>query len=672
MANTHSKPYFTLSQDETEDSSVVGSGANTLLVGSGANTPRAGSPNLNTTIALSDDGHDWDVARTRRTGQQSYGAEMELDSRATGSQPAGPQPATPQHPNQRPVGPAEAALYETLKAGGIELLAALKRSIEEVVNEQSSSALKKTRLNQPTFTKPSANPQPFRARTEEERLAKHQAQGVAAFPPRDIYSPPRRQLCAVKFSTPGSEVRTPLIGSPYGPPLDYVFKVSFDAGRYAQACIKLHLRVAKEPGGKNIASLGGTAVRYYEATFKVGVQIDQGYHIKNLTSLDAKYVKVESQAWDDLLSQGVPPEKATRKNNMAVFTFESDGCKLSDLNPTHLAGLPENVKQAIAFLFFNSKGLRVFIYVPALPSFRAAHNNWIRYLEHYVSIQKEQLYPYLNDKGRVRYDLSLEPIHEVCNGMLVSYPPQKRGNRLILNEFGWPLEDETKRVKIYSYAQVLNWDESRAFGIYSGVPVIRDYQFVEAQSIHIGRFAHYVYFQRFPRLGVKVGEAGKEYKDLFNAVKVWVRFNHQVGADLRNTRPAPGTAVKVFLRKPYNFLPHRDDQDGCFGTVIEGGPGLLATGTDFCIHLTIPRAQQHNRPYSQDGLIWLPTQKLIQIHIVVLINPKPVVRALEATANFADPDFEPESLGPIKNAFMQDPSPLPDDNVDLTKRDAAA
>ena len=124
----------------------------------------------------------------------------------------------------------------------------------------------------------------------------------------------------------------------------------------------------------------------------------------------------------------------------------------------------------------------------------------------------------------------------------------------------------------------------------------------------------------------------------------------------------------VFLDLPYGEIPTVQTPNPCHGTIMEGRSGLIESGTDFMMHLNLP-GNMNKLAKRRQYLGNLNTNQLTRIHIVAKMSTIPAMRAIKATEKLADPEYEAHTLGPIKNALIQDPSRLTDDSVDLTQCD---
>ena len=450
------------------------------------------------------------------------------------------------------------------------------------------------------------------------------------------------------------------MGSPYYLLREYQVEVSFDAGRHGQTCVKLFFKTSKRTLGTTLAKFGDddNLVSYYEATFKTGVQIDGAYQIQEFSASPASQLPKDHGCWDDVIEESLDEKGVSlfRQQNLAVISFLSHGCQLSPFRSSSVRHLPSNVQQAMDFLFTRTGSFWVTIYVATMPNFDKARSNWLEHLDFFINIQKPQLHPYLDEEGRPDLRLGMDTIKGFANGMLLTYPAQRDSKgQVVKKDDGAPKEDRSQDPIYYNYPRLCNWDEARSFHIYTAMPVIRDFQFEVGQIQHISMMPHYGCYQLYPRFNMNVGKAGQEYKDLYNAVKVWVGYNPKMDRAFRALKPPHGTQVKMFVNRKYHDIPLANDEDVCWGTVIDGGAGLLTTRTDFCVHL------------SRFGLANLPTQSLPIVHIIPIINEQPAQRALIAVRQLADPDFEPERLGPIKNDLMQEPSRLPGVTINITR-----
>ena len=199
-----------------------------------------------------------------------------------------------------------------------------------------------------------------------------------------IRNPSRRLKCAAKFvGIDEHDEPNRLIGSPYFHTKGYTLEFSVDAGLTGPGRITLHIKLSKGSTSKTLKGIkqGDDRIHYFEAIFKIGAEINQGFQLEDIYCDKAEYISEGHPCWDKLLHKEVPESRALVKENLVALSFTSDGCEVPQDKSLDLVRFPSYVANALNFLLRPTAGsFRVTIYIPALPSFESAYKDWIGYL----------------------------------------------------------------------------------------------------------------------------------------------------------------------------------------------------------------------------------------------------------------------------------------------------
>lgn len=285
-------------------------------------------------------------------------------------------------------------------------------------------------------------------------------------------------------------------------------------------------------------------------------------------------------------------EYRRKRDSLTAITFISDGCELDTFDEADVAHLEDEwAKEVIVSLFTGKGQFRVRIYVLVYPDYTTACERWIKYLMHYAINQTPELAPYLDESGRPNFDLNTPPISEFAGGMFKRMRQKEVDGKLALGDDGNPIWEVYVPQDFHKYPERYNFDAWQTFGIYTGMPVIREWQFQHGQIAYIRQWKHKtLWLPAAPKMpGLKISQAGKEYQDTAHSCKGFARWNSQVPSELWDSKPSAGTPMGVFLDVPAEW--NRQDtrmEPCCHGLVINVGDELRMTQTDFCIRVTVP------------------------------------------------------------------------------------
>ena len=499
-----------------------------------------------------------------------------------------------------------------------------------------------------------------------------QPEQEAAFDPRSIRNP-KWMRCAFMYSTV-EDARIP-VGNPFGTEKDGCHvTLGIDAGRFGPAHITLRFRIErkKQAASKEPKEPKEPQLHQFEATWRIGVVIDGAKMIDNMT--------IQSVNPDNTVGPGegfrsvpveakCPKERESSLPKLMAINFNSNSVRLDQVDENVFNGLKPEVQDTMKALFYTQGPFQMTIWFVAFPSPSAALREWGDHLLDAESFPPFWPY-YYGDQETVNCTLAETPdIRSFAGGMLCVYPPIKLENgRMEMDEDGRPREDRTRPPRYHNFPRQLNWDQEAELGIFASIPVIRGVQFDKGQVAHIGTSAHKVFLLNVPMFKVP-GKASKEVRDLAHAFYAFVRMSPNKNV-LQESTPTEGMRIKLEWDNsdPSRQKPHvqtNKRQNHWFGTVINHEAGCKTTGTHFCVWLNRPFGST-SRPQYFTELRYLPNQQLPSAWMMVEVDTTAAEREINAAKLLADKTFNPERLGEIRVALMQEPSRMTHSQINLT------
>ena len=492
-----------------------------------------------------------------------------------------------------------------------------------------------------------------------------QPQQEPAFNPRRIRNP-RWTKCAFMYST-DTHSSIP-VGNPFGPEDGCQVRLGLDAGRFGPAHITLRFRIEE----KAQAASNESKWHQFEATWRLGVVIDAVKMIDDIT-IGPINPNNSSGPGEGLRSVPVeakcPKERASALSKLMVIRFTSNSVRLDQVDEKLFHGLEPVVKETLRMLFHSQGTFEMTIWFIAFPTPSAALLQWGHQLIDAASYPSFWPY-YYDDQKTVNCTLAETPdIRSFCNGILCSYPPIKLpGGGLRMDGEGYPMEDRTRPPRYHIFSRQLNWDQEDELGIFASMPVIRDVQFNQGQVAHLGASAHNVFLLKVPMLELQ-GKPSKEVRGLTNAFYAFVRMapNRNV---LQESVPSEGMQIKLQWEnsdapRQKRHVHSNKKRDHWFGTAINHEAGCRATGTHFCIWLNKPFGSA-SRPRLFNDLRTLPRHELPLAWMMVEVDTTAAEREIKAAKLLADKTFNPDRLGEIRVALMQEPSRMAHSQINLT------
>ena len=487
------------------------------------------------------------------------------------------------------------------------------------------------------------------------------------FDPRSIHNP-RWTRCAFMYILPDDDMMP--IGNPFASEENGCHvQLGIDAGRYGPAHLTLRFRIKKAN-----ESVGSKESNWhvFEATWRPGLVIDNAAMMEDIT-LEAVNRNNTFQPGEGFRNVAVeakcPKDREKDLSRLMVINFNSNSVRLDQVNDEVFHGLETEVSDVLRLLFHTQGPFQMTIWFVAFPSPAAALQHWgDQFMD---TVNYPPFWPYYRqDQKTVNYSLEQTPdIRSFCNGILCTYPPIKLpAGGLVMDDGGFPVEDLSRPPRYYNYARQLNWDQEEELGIFASMPVIREAQFGQGQVAHLRTSAHGVFLLKVATLKLPA-QASNEVKELTHAFYAFVRMSPNRNL-LQESTPSEGMQIKLewdnsdpSKQKPH--VPSNKRQNLWFGTVISREADCRATGTHFCVWLNRPAGSTSNPQY-HNKLLNLANASLPHAWMMVNIDTMAADRELKAVELLADKNFNPERLGEIRVALMQEPSKMVHSHVDLT------
>ena len=328
------------------------------------------------------------------------------------------------------------------------------------------------------------------------------------------------------------------------------------------------------------------------------------------------------------------------------------------------------MKGGLKKLFHGLGKHTVTIWFNPFPDMATAVRNWARHLEDAITSNIPSFRQYLGKVGLPNYEINeVEPISTFQKGMYVEYRPKRdENNRAIRDANGRPVEDTTVVQDYHNFEKQLFWEAPHECGIFNTIPPIRDVQYEKYQVAFFSLQPQLVYLENFGRLQVQSYTAGYVLKELNGMLRAFTRRTAAGAA------PPPGASIRLqwdnsnaSINKPH--IPSTDFKDIWRGNVLrEMEVSCRASGTDFCVMLTLPQGAKPPRSYPP-GNLKLTDDKLPRAHIEVVIDETAVMREIDGMRKFVDLSHDTENLAPARTAIMSDPSRFTHTTTDLTTKD---
>lgn len=487
----------------------------------------------------------------------------------------------------------------------------------------------------------------------------------AAFDPRSIHNP-KWTRCAFVYSTP-DDSRMP-IGNPFVPIEDGLHvTLGIDAGRFGPAHIKLRFRIKRQEQAASEESKW----HHFEATWRQGVVIDDARMIDDITlqAVNPDNSVGPGQGFRSVhVEAKCPRERERELSKLMVIDFNSNSVRLDQVDEKVFHGLEPEVEDTLRILFYTQGPFRMTIWFIAFPNPSAALLHWG------TQLIDAAYYPpfwpyYYEDQTTVNCTIAeTRDIRSFCNGILCTYPTIKLPGGGLQMDGKFPMEDRTRPPRYHNFPRQLNWDQEEELRIFASMPVIRDVQFDQGQVAYLGTSAHNVFLLKESMLKLE-GRPSKEVRRLKNTFHAFVRIAPIINVPQESV-PSEGMRIKlewdnsdVSRQKPH--VQSNKKQDSWFGTVVKHEAGCKSTGTHFCIWLNEPfGSTSHPRLFNE--LRTLPRHALPLAWMIVEVDTTAAERKIKAAKLLADKTFNPDRLGAIRVALMQEPSRMAHSQIDLT------
>ena len=487
------------------------------------------------------------------------------------------------------------------------------------------------------------------------------------FDPRSIRNL-RWTRCALMYSVP-SQAMMP-IGNAFAFEENGCNVVlGIDAGRYGPSHLTLRFRIKKR--NENAASKD-SKWHEFDATWRQGLVIDNAAMMEDITiqAVDPNNTFGPGEGFRSVpVEAKCPKGRDNDLSKLMVINFNSNSVRLDQVDDQVFHGLEPEVRQALQLLFGSQGPFQMTIWFVGFPNPAAALLHWGN---HFIeSVKYPPFWPYYcQDQKTLNCTLEQTPdIRSFCNGLLCTYPPlRSRTGGFVMDEDGHPVDDFTRPAKYYNFPRQLNWDQEEDLGIFASMPIIREVQFGQGQVAHLRTAAHGVFLLKVAMLKLPA-QTSKEVRELTNAFYAFVRMSPNRNA-LQESTPSEGMRIRlewdnsdVSKQKPH--VPSNKRQNQWFGTVISREAECRATCTQFCVWLNKPMGSTSNPHYFKE-LRNVASTSLPHAWMMVEVDTMAAEREIKAAKLLADKTFNPERLGEVRVALMQEPSRMVHSHIDLT------
>ena len=220
----------------------------------------------------------------------------------------------------------------------------------------------------------------------------------------------------------------------------------------------------------------------------------------------------------------------------------------------------------------------------------------------------------------------------------------------------------------HNFEKQLFWEAPHECGIFNTILPIRDVQYEKSQLAFLSSRPQLVHLENIGGLQVKSTTGGYVPKELNGMFRAFIRRTAAGAA------PPPGASIRLqwdnsnaSINKPH--IPYTNFKDIWRRNVLrEMEVSCRASGTDFCVMLTLAQGAKPPRSYPP-GNLKLTDDKLLRAHIEVVIDETAVRREIDGMRKFVDLSHDTENLAPARTAIMSDPSRFTHPTTDLTTRD---
>jgi len=469
-----------------------------------------------------------------------------------------------------------------------------------------------------------------------------------------IRNPEPRAFCAVmvhdESQTPG--VTTKPIGGIYrsDPPLPYWISLSVEAGRYGRPHFTLQftfMGAVSEQGPNDKVKTKKASI-----TWRPGVAIQNKWMIESFSmKMMSQFAEGQHPHFPDIYANAPEVKKNVAATKILAMGFTSNSRIIKDADREAWKHVSPNDKVTLERLFYGEGSFFVTVWAEYRANPTLSFQQWGLYFAEAVNQHKPPLWQYQNANGELVCSFDETPeINELGGGMY---------------RIGSTPEGTAR--SYYKFPKVLNWMTHNEFGVFVMMPVVRGVQHQRnlAKAYDLG--PHRAFLEKIPKLPVY--EFEDTLRDLDEVIKCYVRLIPTADGKVPPSPPSR-TWFKVQFDNALEVIgkPHErstDPVDIWHGHVVENDEGVLETGTSFCLHISKPpRAEPKPcRSFLED----LPNEKLQRVYLEMVIDTTAASRELDAAQKLADPTWEPETLGPIRQAFCGDPKSLPGHVTDLCK-----
>lgn len=509
---------------------------------------------------------------------------------------------------------------------------------------------------------------------EPEPEATFQTPGAAPAPAvvDELADMNRRQIknlgelrwCAIRVGASGI-----IIGNPFNPTTGYTMKVGIEAGREGLPELTLSCRVNKASSVSNKAkkgahvhiqnvsnqSVSGKADERhdFEATWRPGVWSAGSYMMDMMEIKGMTESKLGDHPHDQFIVNQCPKDKDGKKAllpKVMAITFAAGARRISnDVKDEYWKGLPLDVITTFRKIFLQQENFQITIWLTLYMDVETAMLQWGRYLQYQVNNHVPPFAQYRDADGamNLHWDTT-ELINTFGHSMYAIY---HRSNGI---------EDTTRDPKdYYKFPRRLIFDTFDELAVTTAMPIVRDVQAQRNLVAHINTNTFGLFCVRIPHVS--------RQKKMDDMMYCFVRMKAKTDKTKAGKAPPPGSHVQVL---PNNAIPGVKPHifpDGSsewhHGVVHDTPTDCLRTGTDFCIWLTRnPRAGKLD---TYGELRNLDDSRLTPAFIEVKVDTTAAERDLIGAYRLADPRYEPEALGDLRNTIMQEPSKIKHKIVNL-------
>jgi hypothetical protein len=496
---------------------------------------------------------------------------------------------------------------------------------------------------------------------------------ITEFPFRMVVDPPNRWCAAMIRPENASELPLP-IGSVFKAQLGYSLRLTIDAGRYGTPEVVLLMKISKGKKAENVPK-NASDYEAFKITWRPGVPVNGHFMMDHMVLASIAKAPAGEHPHNlfllnDLADNLAEGERKSQIGSIVALEFTSNAIKLSqapkkDEFQSLIKGLPPRVVSMLNRLFFQPGPFKVTLWFRSKEfDFKlngiSEMDRWAKHLQYQVNSHVPPCHQYQNKFGYYECGLDTAPtIKEIGGGMYCLYP-KVRG------------KDDTTQVpqSYYAFRQKTEWETASEFGVTIAMPVVRDVQTAQAQASGLGIRPHLAMLVKAPSYPVE-GLSSEVSKELSDVVYCYVRLLQNPGSNRKPKAPAVDDVVVLEWDNSIEGVrvhePSKKKSDKWVGNVVLMEEQVNMSKTDFCVMLSVPRGATHNR-HVHPNVKALSDASLAVAWLSIKIDTTAAQRDLEAAMKLASPFYEPETLGPIRQAFRGTPSTRQPVITDLTKR----